>query len=67
MELHRPREKTKRQFTLKQMWSETAKKIDSLHKTLETAGKGMSKAAIIDKAVSQFANRKLKQIKEKSK
>jgi len=49
-------------FILKQMWKETAKKIDSLHKTLETAGKGMSKAAIIDKAVSQFANRKLKQI-----
>ena len=44
------------------MWKETAKKIDSLHKTLEKAGKGMSKAAIIDKAVSQFANCKLKQI-----
>ena len=62
MELHRPREKTKRQFTLKQMWSETAEKIDSLHKTLKTAGKEMSKAAIIDKAVTQFANRKIKQI-----
>ena len=54
-------------FILKQMWIETAKKIDSLHKTLITANKELTKAAIIDKAVSQFANRKLKQIKEKSK
>ena len=62
MELHRLREKTKQQFTLKQMWTETAEKIDSLHKTLKTANKELTKAAIIDKAVSQFANRKLKQI-----
>ena len=50
------------EFTLKRMWKETAKKIDSLHKTLKTANKELTKAAIIDKAVSQFANRKIKQI-----
>ena len=49
-------------FILKQMWIETAKKIDSLHIILAGANKEMSKAAIIDKAVTQFRNRKLNQI-----
>ena len=58
------KKKEKQQFTLKQMWAETAKKIDSLQYLLVGTKREMTKAEIIDKAVTQFRNRKLNQIKK---
>ena len=58
------KKKEKQQFTLKQMWTETAKKIDSLQYLLVGTKREMTKAEIIDKAVTQFRNRKLNQIKK---
>lgn len=54
-----------KQFTLKRMWQKTAEKIDSLYIKLAIENKEIPKADIIDRAVTQYSNRRIANLKKK--